>query len=69
MGDVLTGLIGALAVQGLSLERAGALATWLCGRTADILCDRGDQSHESLVASDVATHLGEAFDSLRRGVM
>lgn len=35
MGDVLTGMIAALAAQGLELERAAVLAAWLHGKAGD----------------------------------
>lgn len=41
MGDVLTGMIAALAAQGLDLERAAVLAAWLHGDAADTARARG----------------------------
>ncbi|MFZ5484667.1 MAG: NAD(P)H-hydrate dehydratase [Pseudomonadota bacterium] len=42
MGDVLTGMIAALAAQGLDLERAAVLAAWLHGEAADSARARGE---------------------------
>jgi ADP-dependent NAD(P)H-hydrate dehydratase / NAD(P)H-hydrate epimerase len=55
MGDVLSGVCGALAAQGVPLHHTAALGAWLCGRAAE------HAGRESLAASDVAAHLGAAF--------
>jgi NAD(P)H-hydrate epimerase len=65
MGDVLTGVCAALLAQGLPCHEAGALGAWLCGRAAEALVSSGRRSEESLLASDVANALGEAFQALR----
>jgi ADP-dependent NAD(P)H-hydrate dehydratase / NAD(P)H-hydrate epimerase len=65
MGDVLTGVCAALLAQGLPCHEAGALGAWLCGRAAEVLVGSGNRSEESLLASDVAEALGEAFHALR----
>jgi hydroxyethylthiazole kinase-like uncharacterized protein yjeF len=67
MGDVLTGVCAAFLGQGLNALDAGRLAAWLCGRSAEMLVSSGARSEESLLASDVADHLGQALESLRRG--
>lgn len=67
MGDSLSGICGGLAAQGLSLFRCATLAAWLHGRAAEIAATRGAQSLESLAASDITTHLGAAFQSLKAG--
>jgi ADP-dependent NAD(P)H-hydrate dehydratase / NAD(P)H-hydrate epimerase len=46
-GDVLSGIVGALAATGLSAFRATTAAAWLHGRAADIA------GHEGLVAGDL----------------
>ncbi len=66
MGDVLTGVTGALIAQGQGLREAAMLGVWLCGRSAEIAITHG-ASQESLCASDVMANLGRAFASLRRG--
>lgn len=69
MGDVLTGVCTALLAQGLGCHEAALLGAWLCGRAAEALVCGGGRSEESLLASDVAAALGEAFGALRgRGV-
>jgi hydroxyethylthiazole kinase-like uncharacterized protein yjeF len=67
VGDTLTGLCAALAAGGLALHRAACCGAWLNGRAAEIAVSHGRQSHESLAASDLPTHFGAAFESLRRG--
>lgn len=66
MGDVLTGLCGALAAQGVGLPEAACLGAWLSGRAAEIAVRDGTGSQESLSAGDVAAWLGAAFTDLRR---
>jgi NAD(P)H-hydrate epimerase len=67
MGDVLTGVCSALIGGGHSTRHAAMLGAWLCGRAAEIAIFNGNDSQESLTASSVIAHLGEAFQSLRRG--
>lgn len=66
MGDALTGVLAALAGQGLELYDAARLGAWLCGRAAE-LAVLGGQSEESLSATHVIAHLGGAFRELREG--
>ncbi len=66
MGDVLTGVCAALLAQGLPCHEAGALGAWLCGRAAEAVVCSGRRSEESLMASDVADALGDAFLALRQ---
>jgi NAD(P)H-hydrate epimerase len=65
MGDVLTGLCAALIAQGVGLHDAACMGSWLLGRAAEIAVYGGECSLESLSATDVAAHLGLAFDDLR----
>ena len=62
MGDVLSGLCGALIAQGMSLYDAASMGSWVLGRAAEIAVYSGECSMESLAATDVADHLGRAFD-------
>jgi ADP-dependent NAD(P)H-hydrate dehydratase / NAD(P)H-hydrate epimerase len=64
MGDVLTGVCAGLLGQGLHLYDAARLGAWICGRAAEIAIFRGGASEESLLASDVLDHLGDAFNEL-----
>jgi ADP-dependent NAD(P)H-hydrate dehydratase / NAD(P)H-hydrate epimerase len=54
MGDVLAGLIAALAAQGLSLDDAALVGVWLHGRAADQLVAKGT-GPAGLTASEVIT--------------
>jgi NAD(P)H-hydrate epimerase len=67
MGDVLTGVLAALAGQGLELYDAARLGAWLCGRAAEIALTRDDESEESLSATHVIARVGAAFHDLRSG--
>jgi hydroxyethylthiazole kinase-like uncharacterized protein yjeF len=66
MGDVLTGVCAALLAQKHTCHDAARLGAWLCGRSAEALVAAGIRSEESLLASDVAGALGEAFQALRK---
>lgn len=68
MGDVLTGVLAALAGQRLALYDAARLGAWLCGRAAERAVQGGGFSQESLSATAVVAHLGVAFSDLRAGV-
>ena len=65
MGDVLTGVCGALLGQKLSPYDAARLGAWVCGRAAEIAIFNGNASEESLLPCDVLAHLGAAFRELR----
>jgi NAD(P)H-hydrate epimerase len=65
MGDVLTGVTAALIGSGKTLRDAAILGAWVCGRAAEIAIFNGADSQESLTASSVIDHLGEAFACLR----
>ncbi|MEK0446311.1 MAG: hypothetical protein RLZZ399_1632 [Verrucomicrobiota bacterium] len=66
MGDVLTGVCASFLAQGLECHDAARLGAWCCGRAAEALIARRSRSEESLLATDVAMALGDAFDALRR---
>jgi len=63
-GDVLTGLITALACQGLTPLDAARLGVYLHGLAGDLAAEKLGQ--ESLVASDLVRFLPEAFKQYRR---
>ncbi len=65
MGDVLTGVCAGLLAQGVDCHDAARLGAWLCGRSAEAVIASNQRSEESLLASDVADSLGQAFESLR----
>ena len=65
MGDVLTGACAALAGQGLALFDAARVGAWVCGRAAERAVSHGNQSQESLVATDLLHWFGRAFGDLR----
>ena len=63
-----TGVLAALAAQGLALYDSARLGAWLCGRAAERAITHGPESEESLSATRVIARLGEAFRDLREGV-
>jgi NAD(P)H-hydrate epimerase len=67
MGDVLTGVCTSLLARGLSPLQSAQVAAWICGRSAEMVVAQNIRNEESLLASDVADHLGLAIESLRRG--
>lgn len=64
VGDVLTGVIGALIGQGLRPTQAASLGAWVCGRAAEVAVSNGE-SEESFSASMIPSYLGQAFQSLK----
>ena len=63
-GDVLTGLVAALACQGLSPYDAARLAVFLHGYAGDLAAAR--LSQESMIASDLIRFLPDAFKEYRK---
>lgn len=63
-GDVLTGIITALLARGYSCRSAASLGMYLHGLAGDIAA--GKMGKESLIASDIITHLPDAFRELER---
>ncbi|MGL5016916.1 MAG: NAD(P)H-hydrate dehydratase [Luteolibacter sp.] len=61
-GDLLAGVIGARLAYGDAPMQAAALSAWLCGRAAELAIQTASLSEESLLPSDVLTHLGGAFE-------
>jgi len=57
-GDVLSGVVGALAARGLPAFRAAAAGAWLHGRAADFA------GHEALVAGDLIDALPTVLSRL-----
>ncbi|NPD45777.1 MULTISPECIES: NAD(P)H-hydrate dehydratase [unclassified Lentimicrobium] len=61
-GDVLTGMIAALMAQKYSSLEASLLAVFLHGLAGDLAAEK--LGFESLIASDIIEHLGQAFKLL-----
>ncbi|WP_066218541.1 bifunctional ADP-dependent NAD(P)H-hydrate dehydratase/NAD(P)H-hydrate epimerase [Formosa haliotis] len=58
-GDVLTGIITGLVSQGYTPFEAACFGTYLHGKAADIAIE--SKSYQSLIASDVISHIGYAY--------
>ncbi|MCX6258042.1 MAG: NAD(P)H-hydrate dehydratase [Bacteroidia bacterium] len=63
-GDVLTGMILSLLAQGYSSKEASLLGVYLHGLAGDIAADV--VSEESLIASDIISYIGAAFNHLSK---
>ncbi|HET9745414.1 MAG TPA: NAD(P)H-hydrate dehydratase [Chitinophagaceae bacterium] len=61
-GDVLTGMITALLVQGYSSEQAAILGVYLHGHAGDIAAKQFSQ--EAMIAGDIVDSIGNAFKQL-----
>lgn len=62
-GDVLTGIVTGLLAQGYSPQESAILGVFLHGMAGDLAAS--DLSEESLLAGDIADHLGKAFNRLK----
>ena len=67
MGDVLSGVIGALLGQRMQPLAAACCGAWLCGRTAELAISEGRQSQHSLIATDLLPFLGAALHEWQQG--
>lgn len=63
-GDVLTGILLGLLCQGYSPGSAAILGVYLHGLAGDLAAR--DLGQESMVASDIIEHIGEAYRTLRQ---
>lgn len=63
-GDVLTGIILALMAQHYTTEQAAVTGVWIHALAADLALADGN-SMESLLPSDIISHLGAAFNASR----
>ncbi len=67
MGDVLTGLIGALLAQGVEIFEAACAGAWIAGRSAELCIRDGRANEESLAAGDLPAWFGAAIEDWRAG--
>ena len=58
-GDVLSGILGAMAARGLPLFRAAQAGAWLHGKAADLAAAK--LGTDAMLPSDLAGELGNAF--------
>lgn len=63
-GDVLTGIILALMAQHYNAKEAAVIGVWIHALAADLALADGN-SVESLLPSDINSHLGAAFNASR----
>lgn len=63
-GDVLTGIILALMAQHYNAKEAAVIGVWIHALAADLALADGN-SVESLLPSDIISHLGAAFNASR----
>lgn len=63
-GDVLTGIILALMAQHYNAKKAAVIGVWIHALAADLALADGN-SVESLLPSDIISHLGAAFNASR----
>lgn len=63
-GDVLTGILTGLLAQGYAPGEAAMLGVWLHASAGDLAAE--DLGEESMLASDIISHLGKAFKELRK---
>ncbi len=61
-GDVLTGILTGLLAQGYAPKQAAILGVYIHGLAGDLALKKG--SRESVIASDIITHLGQAFQTI-----
>ncbi len=59
MGDVLSGIIGGLLAQGISLSEAAKAGAYLHGKAADLAAKHGERG---LVAGDLMSHIRESVN-------
>lgn len=63
-GDTLTGILLGLRAQGYTAQEAAILGVSLHAMAADLAIERGGQSEESLLPSDITQWLGAAFKEI-----
>ncbi|MDF1796082.1 MAG: NAD(P)H-hydrate dehydratase [Coxiellaceae bacterium] len=60
MGDILSGILGGLLAQGLTLEQAASAGVWVHAHAADIAAEIGGE--RGMLATDVLAHLREVVN-------
>ncbi|MDF1655736.1 MAG: NAD(P)H-hydrate dehydratase [Coxiellaceae bacterium] len=60
MGDILSGILGGLLAQGLTLEQAACAGVWVHAHAADIAANIGGE--RGMLATDVLAHLREVVN-------
>jgi ADP-dependent NAD(P)H-hydrate dehydratase / NAD(P)H-hydrate epimerase len=63
-GDVLSGAIGALLSRGMDAYEAARAGAWAHGRAAELWLEETGWPHESLLATDLLSHLAPAVGEL-----
>lgn len=58
-GDMLAGMTASFIAQGVDLLESGTLASYIMGRTAELICKYN--SARSVLAADIIEHLSETF--------
>ena len=61
-GDMLAGVIASLLAQGVTAAEACALGDYICGKTAEILCEK--YSPAAVTASDIINAFKETLTIL-----
>jgi ADP-dependent NAD(P)H-hydrate dehydratase / NAD(P)H-hydrate epimerase len=59
MGDVLSGIIGALLGQGLSLADAACVGVWIHSKSADLCAQKGERG---MLASDLFPYIRQLIN-------
>ena len=62
-GDVLTGMLAGLLAQNYSPLDAAIIGVYLHGLSGDLAAKK--RGMESLLASDIIDHIGDAYQSLQ----
>jgi hydroxyethylthiazole kinase-like uncharacterized protein yjeF len=60
-GDVLSGVIGALLSRGMGAYEAARAGAWVHGRAAELWLEETDWPAESLIATDLLSHIPRAI--------
>ena len=61
-GDVLSGIIAALAAKGADIESAAAAAAWFHGRAGDLACDVASLVSAGMIIEAIQPAIQEIFE-------